>query len=136
VRYLLLLSLPLLAQSNDAHLKAFQKDVAPFLAKRCVACHNEKLKNADLNLARLRSPQEALAERNVWEDVADKIRNAEMPTTPKPPPNPAASPPAVSIRSSTTTPSATSSASISSPPPTSPMTTPATASTTSATCCP
>jgi hypothetical protein len=79
VRYLLLLSLPLLAQSNDAHLKAFQKDVAPFLAKRCVACHNDKLKNADLNLARLRSPQEALAERNVWEDVADKLRNGEMP---------------------------------------------------------
>lgn len=79
MRYLLLLALPLLAQPDIAHTKAFHRDVAPFLAKRCVACHNTKLKNADLNLARLRDPKEALAERNVWEDVLDKLRNGEMP---------------------------------------------------------
>jgi hypothetical protein len=79
VRYLLLLALPLLAQPDNEHTRAFHRDVVPFLAKRCVACHNAKLKNADLNLARLRDPKEALAERNVWEDVIDKIRNGEMP---------------------------------------------------------
>jgi mono/diheme cytochrome c family protein len=79
MRCLLLLSIPLLAQPDAAHLKAFQKDVAPFLNRRCVACHNLNLKNADLNLARLKDPKEALAERNVWEDVLDKLRNGEMP---------------------------------------------------------
>jgi len=64
---------------DTSHTRAFQRDVAPFLAKRCTACHNSKLKNADLNLARLRDPKEALAERNVWEDVLDKLRNGEMP---------------------------------------------------------
>lgn len=79
MRYLLLLAVPLAAQPESDHAKAFQRDVAPFLAKRCVACHNAKLKNADLNLARLRDPKEAFAERNVWEDVIDKVRNGEMP---------------------------------------------------------
>ncbi|MFN0104689.1 MAG: DUF1592 domain-containing protein [Bryobacteraceae bacterium] len=79
MRYLLILTVPLFAQIFDPHTKAFQSDVAPFLSKRCVACHNAKLRNADLNLARLRNPKEALAERNVWEDVLDKLRNGEMP---------------------------------------------------------
>ncbi len=76
--FFLLLPAALSAQPAD-HAKAFQRDVAPFLAKRCIGCHNDKLKNADLNLARLRSPQEAFAERNVWEDVLDKVRSGEMP---------------------------------------------------------
>ncbi|MBI2685663.1 MAG: DUF1592 domain-containing protein [Acidobacteria bacterium] len=80
MRYLLLLAIPIaFSQQPGLHTKAFQRDVAPFLAKRCVACHNDKLKNAGLNLARLRDPGEALAERNVWEDVVEKIRNGEMP---------------------------------------------------------
>ncbi|MBL8241567.1 MAG: DUF1592 domain-containing protein [Bryobacterales bacterium] len=79
MRFALLLSLPLFAQAPDAHSKSFQRDVAPFLAKRCSACHNAKLRNADLDLARLRDPREALAERNVWEDVLDKLRTGEMP---------------------------------------------------------
>jgi cytochrome c553 len=66
---------------------AFQRDVLPFLEKRCVMCHNEKLKNADLNLARLRNPDEALRERNVWEDVLEKVRNNEMPPPAMPRPS-------------------------------------------------
>jgi len=75
----LLFSVAAFSQAPDAHTRAFQRDVAPFLAKRCIACHNDRLKNADLNLARLRDPKTALSERNVWEDVLDKLRNGEMP---------------------------------------------------------
>jgi len=75
---LFLISVAALAQPKAA-VTAFERDVVPFLNRRCVACHNAKVKNADLDLSRLRSVPEAFAERNVWENVLEKVRDNEMP---------------------------------------------------------
>lgn len=86
LHWFLFLSASILAQPKS-EVSTFEREVVPFLNKRCVACHNETVKNADLNLARLRNKTEAFAERNVWEDVLEKVRNNEMPPPAMPRPS-------------------------------------------------
>jgi cytochrome c553 len=75
-------ALPALAQLDSS--------VPGFLARHCVACHNAKAKTAGLDLERLRDPKVALAERDAWESVADKLRSGAMPPKGAPRPDPAA----------------------------------------------
>lgn len=52
---------------------AYRTAVEPFLSRNCVACHNEKLKTANLNL---RQPVDSPA---LWRNVLDKLTTGRMP---------------------------------------------------------
>ncbi|MCI0462892.1 MAG: DUF1592 domain-containing protein [Gemmataceae bacterium] len=66
----------------------FKKDVQPFLAKHCYACHDAKKKRAGLALDKFKDEESFLKDRNTWEAVLDMLRSGEMP--PKEKPRPAA----------------------------------------------
>jgi mono/diheme cytochrome c family protein len=83
----LLLSLSLLsAPTAAAQEDVFTKDVVPFLAKYCAACHSGakakgglQLDFKDLSAARKKS--------GVWEKVVENLRSGEMPPAGRPKPN-------------------------------------------------
>jgi hypothetical protein len=83
--YLLVASLLLLPL---AAADTFESTVAPFLAKHCTMCHNARNKSANLDLDRLRQPESALAERDVWESVAQRVKSGQMPPPGLPKPSP------------------------------------------------
>lgn len=58
---------------------ATQPDVFAFLEKNCAACHNGKVKSGDLNLAALKDAPSFDQNRDIWERVAAKVKNGEMP---------------------------------------------------------
>src|SRR5437588_1007016 len=64
---------------------AFQNTVRPFLAKNCVACHNEKLKSANLSLEALHDAASAARQPEVWAKVLDKLSSGKMPPPGQPP---------------------------------------------------
>src|SRR5437763_3204293 len=61
---------------------SFQKTVQPFLSKHCIACHNEKLKSGNLNLAAVRE-----TEPQVWDKVLEKLNAGKMPPLGQPAPS-------------------------------------------------
>ncbi|MFN7923914.1 MAG: DUF1592 domain-containing protein [Bryobacteraceae bacterium] len=75
-----------LAVAATAADPTFDSTIAPFLVKNCIGCHNPKSKSGNLDLARLRDPATAAAERDAWETVARKLRRSEMPPAPLPKP--------------------------------------------------
>src|SRR5678816_4719181 len=66
----------------------YQTTVAPFLAKHCVMCHSTKNKAANLDLERFKDEKAALAERDVWENVAKRVKSGQMPPPGVPKPSP------------------------------------------------
>ena len=66
----------------------YQSTVAPFLAKHCLTCHSTKAKAAKLDLERFKDRQAALAERDVWESVAKRVKSGQMPPAGMPKPSP------------------------------------------------
>jgi cytochrome c553 len=54
----------------------FQTAVQPFLAKNCVACHNDKLQSGGLNL---KAAADVAQSREEWEHVVEKLKAGEMP---------------------------------------------------------
>jgi hypothetical protein len=77
----LLLAVPCLAGSSP---ESFQTTVQPFLAKNCVACHNDKLQSGGLNL---KASADVQKDRDQWEQVVEKLKAGSMP--PKGMPRPA-----------------------------------------------
>ncbi len=75
---LILLSLPLAAQSTD---------VSAYLQKNCVTCHNATVKSGDVDLKSLQAPKTFEADRELWEKVVEKIKTNRMPPpgAPQPP---------------------------------------------------
>ncbi len=67
----------------------FEKTIQPFLAQKCYACHNEKLKSGDLNLAALKAVTSIAHNPEAWEKVSTRLLDGTMP--PKGMPRPAAS---------------------------------------------
>lgn len=65
----------------------FRKTVQPLLAKHCNVCHSGKAKIANLDLERFRSAEAVLAEQELWEKVARKMRSGEMPPKGQPAPS-------------------------------------------------
>ena len=53
--------------------------VFSFVRKNCVACHNQKVSNGDVNLADLDTAHSFDAARDTWERVVAKITMGEMP---------------------------------------------------------
>lgn len=66
--------------------EAFHKDVQPFLAKNCYACHNEKLSTAGLNLSAYTSDELAARKPEVWDKVLEKLSTGKMPPSGRPVP--------------------------------------------------
>jgi cytochrome c551/c552 len=65
-------------------------DPAPvfsFVKKNCVACHNAKITNGDVNLAALDSSKSFDESRETWEKTVEKLKTGQMPPPglPKPP---------------------------------------------------
>src|SRR5262245_24786454 len=57
----------------------FRHDVTPFLTKHCAGCHNSKAKVANLDLLKYKSSAAVMADQDVWDRIARKIRTREMP---------------------------------------------------------
>src|SRR5579864_1825847 len=58
---------------------SFEKDVRPILLENCTTCHNAKKKKGDLDLSRFETGDKAAASEQVWQDVAERMRNKDMP---------------------------------------------------------
>lgn len=67
----------------------FRKDVRPFLVRYCEPCHSAKSKAGGLNLQAYSSVASVLANQDVWDRIARKIRTGEMPPKGTPAPAPA-----------------------------------------------
>ena len=67
--------------SRPAHPSAdgFEKIVAPFVAEYCYRCHGNKKQEKELNLQAFETPASLIEHRDRWEEVARKLRGAEMP---------------------------------------------------------
>lgn len=70
-----------------AQVSPYAKDVQPFLAKHCYACHNDKISTASLNL--LAFPDETAARKNpeAWEKILEKLNSGKMPPPGQPVPS-------------------------------------------------
>jgi mono/diheme cytochrome c family protein len=65
---------------------AYEKSVAPFLAKHCAECHNAKNAKGDLDLTALDPDMKATTSGARWAMVVEKLANGEMPPKSKPRP--------------------------------------------------
>lgn len=67
----------------------FENDVEPFLKKSCQACHNAKLKTADLSLSVTNGKTPVTEDPEKWRKVAARLRAGTMPPKGFPRPLPA-----------------------------------------------
>src|SRR6476661_3609687 len=81
-----LFALSLAAQTPSP---SFEKSVQPFLANNCYACHNAKVKTADVDLQQFKTADSLAKEADLWEKAVQKMRTGEMPPKGFPPPKPA-----------------------------------------------
>ena len=58
---------------------SFDKDVRPVLAENCIGCHNTEKKKGDLDLSRFSAEAKIKGNEEVWQDVAERLRNRDMP---------------------------------------------------------
>ena len=64
----------------------FTKTVQPFLANNCVACHNGRVKSANLDLQQFDSVESVRANLKVWRKIAWKLEQGDMPPAKSPQP--------------------------------------------------
>src|SRR5213078_2168038 len=64
----------------------FEKVVAPFVAKHCVACHGAQKKKGNLTLHTFKSDKDVLKDRKVWVNVLQMLGAGEMPPQERPQP--------------------------------------------------
>jgi hypothetical protein len=67
------------APADSLPAASFQKDVAPFLAKHCFACHGNGKNRGGLALDSYKDDESLLKDRKVWESVLHMLRSGEMP---------------------------------------------------------
>lgn len=86
----LVLSLAALAQRESAVAKPFSTVVPPFVQAHCSGCHGGQKPAGGLDLQRLTklSEAQALQQREVWEQAAERLRQGEMPPPGLPRPHP------------------------------------------------
>jgi uncharacterized protein DUF1592/uncharacterized protein DUF1588/uncharacterized protein DUF1587/uncharacterized protein DUF1585/uncharacterized protein DUF1595 len=70
---------PAQASSEPA---AFETVVKPFLARNCYLCHNDRLKNADVNLQAYGTTASIVLDPQTWEKAVMKMRTGQMPPPP------------------------------------------------------
>ena len=83
---LLFALVPLIAAQPGA--PSFEKDVRPVLARRCFACHNDRMTSGGLNIAGFLKPDSIARDRDGWEKILRKLRSGEMPPPGAPRPSP------------------------------------------------
>ena len=66
----------------------FSKDIAPLLARYCNKCHAGARAKAKLALDQYKDEAAALNDRGIWEKIAQRLRDREMPPPDKPQPTP------------------------------------------------
>ncbi len=76
------------AQTSPAAKKdgAFEKVVAPFVAKHCVACHGPEKKKGNVVLHVYKDDKSLLKDRKVWTNVLQMVGSGEMPPVGRPQP--------------------------------------------------
>ncbi len=84
---LIVFLLPLYAAQPGA--TSFDQHVKPVIAKRCYACHNDRLTSGSLNLVPFMNAGSLVEGRDEWERILKKIRSGEMPPKGAPRPTPA-----------------------------------------------
>ncbi len=57
----------------------YTKDIRPLMAKKCYECHNATKTKGDLNLERFENLDAIKAEREIWQEVLEKVQAYEMP---------------------------------------------------------
>ena len=65
---------------------SFTNTVQPFVTKNCVLCHNAKAKVGGLDLSAYHSEADVLKAPDIWEKIATRVRNHEMPPKGRPAP--------------------------------------------------
>ncbi|HYZ84520.1 MAG TPA: DUF1592 domain-containing protein [Bryobacteraceae bacterium] len=75
------------AEPTTTSSAEFDKHVLPFISKNCYACHNQKLRTADLNLTELKTPHTLATDPETWEKVNHRLMDGTMPPKgmPRPP---------------------------------------------------
>jgi Protein of unknown function (DUF1587)/Protein of unknown function (DUF1595)/Planctomycete cytochrome C len=86
VAFLILAGVSATAADQEAGA-VFSQTVQPFLAKNCYACHNQKLKTADLDLSRFKTHASLAGDPEAWEKISARIASGTMPPKgfPRPP---------------------------------------------------
>src|SRR5439155_1618957 len=77
---------PPAAPAQTPPAAGFAKDVVPFLAKHCYACHGNGKRKADLALDKFTDDEAVRKDRKVWDNVLLMVRSGEMPPKEKPRP--------------------------------------------------
>src|SRR5260221_10973434 len=67
----------------------FVRDVRPLLEQYCFPCHSSEKHKGDFDMEGFSSVTEVKRHPKVWQDVAEKLANSEMPPEEKPQPSPA-----------------------------------------------
>ena len=67
-----------LARAAEA-APSFEKDVVPAIQTNCISCHNSDKKKGDLDLSRFATAEKAKADEEVWQSVAERLQNEDMP---------------------------------------------------------
>jgi hypothetical protein len=75
------------AASSSPKTAAFDTVVKPFLARNCYLCHNDRLKNADVDLQSYETAAAIVADPLTWEKAVVKMRTRQMPPPPIAPPS-------------------------------------------------
>lgn len=73
-------------KGNNAAV-SFAGTVKPFLEKNCYVCHSSGLESGGLNLQSFTTAESAMADRQHWQHVLDKLQTSQMPPAgmPQPP---------------------------------------------------
>src|SRR5689334_12606545 len=69
--------------------KYFEQNVRPLLKQYCYPCHSSEKHKGDFDMESFSSVAEVKRHPKVWQDVAEKLTNSEMPPEEKPQPSPA-----------------------------------------------
>jgi mono/diheme cytochrome c family protein len=67
------------AQEAEAWRMRFTQEVQPMLAQKCVDCHSEDDVSGEFDLTKYMRPDQLLETIDVWERIARRVRNGEMP---------------------------------------------------------
>ena len=70
----------------DENMALYEREVQPFLAKHCIACHGPKNLEGDLSLDLLDPDMKESTSASRWAKVRGKLENAEMPPEDEPKP--------------------------------------------------
>jgi hypothetical protein len=78
---------PPTAAANQEPTETFARDIQPLLSKWCGQCHGAEPTHNELDLSRFTSTQAFLAQPKVLENLADRLRLADMPPREAPQPS-------------------------------------------------